>query len=56
MTNGDKIRSMTNEELSDFLETITDACYVGKCKYCPVERINNCCDIEAWLKQEADDD
>ena len=50
MTNADKIRNMTDEELCDYMaESICDSvdiCTNGKqCRECRLE----------WLKQEADD-
>jgi len=51
MTNADKIRSMDDEKLVDFIGSIID------CWHCPMEReCNNGenCDnaLLAWLKQE----
>jgi predicted metal-binding protein len=34
MTNGDKIRSMTDEELAEFINGITGACSDGECSQC----------------------
>jgi hypothetical protein len=54
MTKADKIRSMTDEQLADFIKSIID------CWYCPTyqECIYNVksCDnaLLAWLKQEAE--
>ena len=59
-SNGDKIRGMTDEELADFLDTITDCChaYVPKCENCPMKYKDTApyCNISLWLKQEAKDD
>ena len=52
MTNGDKIRSMSDEELADVMQ--------GQCAYCTY-RLNRCADKECkdgvyeWLKQEEND-
>lgn len=49
MTNGDKIRAMSDEELADVMQ--------GQCTYCAY-RLNRCADKECkdgvyeWLKQE----
>lgn len=57
VTNGDRIRSMTDEELADFLDTITDCCsaYYRKCEKCPMKfsDITPRCNISLWLKKEA---
>lgn len=34
MTNGDKIRAMTDEELAGFINGITGACSDGECSHC----------------------
>jgi hypothetical protein len=51
MTNADKIRSMTDEQLADFLADVID------CWHCPTYQ--ECTDVKscdnvlmAWLKQE----
>ena len=54
MTNGDRIRQMTDEELREFLNDIADKCSMQDCKYCPM---NGACDdvpisMRKWLKQE----
>ena len=58
MTNGEKIRSMTNEELAEFFDRI-----LSDCVLCPV---NDFCNEKAfvncektwklWLKSEAKND
>ena len=57
MSNADRIRQMTDEELADFLDTITDCCneFVPKCDNCPMKYkdITPRCNISLWLKQEA---
>ena len=58
MTNGDKIRQMTDEQLAEMLNIIVNHCNNDVCrKECP---LYDCCaaDIdwqERWLKQEVDD-
>lgn len=57
MRNGDVIRQMTDEELFMFLDNITDCCCLSHCKFCKIRKDKNgICDIEQWLKQEADDE
>ena len=60
MTNGDRIRQMSDEDLTDFLDTITDCCnaYVPKCDECPMKYRDTTprCRIDAWLKQEVTED
>ena len=51
MTNADKIRSMTDEELAERLADIID------CWYCPTYQqcteVKGCANVlKAWLKQE----
>lgn len=56
-TNGDRIRNLTDEELRDFLDKITDCCFSNNdCDNCPMKYSDEPyyrCNIEAWLKQEA---
>lgn len=55
MTNGDKIRQMTDKELFIFLKNITDCCFSYGCIFCKIwNDKNGICDIEQWLKQEAE--
>lgn len=61
MTNGDRIRQMTDEELADFLDTITDCCHgviLSNCDRCPMKYADEApfCRIDEWLKQEVKDD
>lgn len=54
-TNADRIRTMSNEELAEFLESITDACADrasegAGCGCCPI-KCNLYGNIETWLKQ-----
>lgn len=60
MTHGDKIRSMTDYDLADFLCAIVSCCGNGACgEFCPLWK---CCNdqesdnIENWLKQEVESD
>lgn len=49
LTNADRIRAMTDEELAEIIECQDsrqwDECYQGDCKECLLD----------WLKQEVDD-
>lgn len=56
MTNAERIRAMTDEELSLYLCGIFSTGY-GCYKYCPVGYMCCCCHngMEEWLKQEAKD-
>lgn len=60
MTNGDKIRAMSNRELSEFLfdaDYGEIACEVCPHRYKPTCTTENSCidGIEAWLNSEAED-
>ena len=59
ITNADRIRSMTDEELAEFMALNTD------CYYCRAKDNDRCASLATtpcgdiwldWLKQEADDD
>ena len=57
MTNGEKIRSMTDEELADFFPTIGLEC--GEClPYNLCGSGDDCCEEawERWLKSEVKND
>ena len=58
MTNADRIRQMTDEELSAFLGGIADNCSYNTCDNCPM--YGACVDVplsrDKWLKQEVQDD
>ena len=62
MTNADKIRNMTDEELSEFLGEMVDHAFCSETG-CKIKRAGFCrypyfgCDENAlaWLKQEAHD-
>lgn len=55
-SNADRIRQMSDEELFDFLDAITDTCgYLPpQCDNCQMKYKDTSpkCDIQAWLKQE----
>lgn len=54
MTNGDRIRQMTYDELAEFIDKVTDCCSDGwMCDKCPIHSMG--CYKEsyiAWLKKE----
>lgn len=60
MTNADRIRSMSDEELAEFLDDLTDNC----CRCAEHQNCGNCqigldaktgfCDIKKWLQSEAE--
>jgi ribosomal protein L37AE/L43A len=58
MTNGDRIRLMTDEELSVFLGGIADNCSYNTCDNCPM--YGACVDVPLsrykWLRKEAEED
>jgi hypothetical protein len=55
MTNFDRIRAMTAEELAEFLDRVTESCTgYSRCGDCPLNECK-CCDqwkIADWLKKE----
>ena len=57
-TNADRIRSMSDKELAEFLHKLLRKCMElmpDDCPICP--RFGRCgCDIEAWLEQEEEED
>ena len=55
MNNANRIRNMSDEELAEFLNEITDLCNTEEgCKHCPIKlNKNGFCDIKEWLKSEA---
>jgi hypothetical protein len=57
-TNGDRIRNMTDEELSAFLGGVADNCSYNACDNCPM--YGACVDVplsrDKWLKQEVSED
>ena len=57
-SNADRIRQMTDEELSVFLGGIADNCSYNTCDNCPM--CGACVDVplsrDKWLKQEASED
>ena len=48
MTNADKIRTMSDEELKEFI------CSNSQCKFCKFERWGRC-ELLEWLQQPAGD-
>lgn len=55
MTNGDRIRSMTDKELADWLNTLIYNCCDCKCGDCPVsgyEDTEGVCDMLSFIKTE----
>ena len=60
MTNADRIRQMTDEELAAFLNDVTECCSDGYiCEKCPLNSVGEHCNIitfEKWLKQEVSED
>lgn len=59
MTNADKVRNMTDEELADFIVGLNDHCLagIGECD-CSKEATISCCHIcmkktREWLQSEA---
>ena len=60
MTNADRIRALSDEELADFLDTITDCCnaFAPKCDKCPMKYQDATprCMRDLWLKQEVSED
>lgn len=59
MTNGDRIRQMTDDEIAEFLNDVTDCCSDGYiCEKCPLNSVGKHCNIftfEKWLKQECEE-
>lgn len=59
MTNADRIRNMTDEELAEFVENVSDA--LASCEYCiPISYgVDGCCTggyrngVLNWLQEEA---
>ena len=60
MTNADSIRAMSDEELAEFLDDLTDNC----CRCAEHQNCGNCqigldaesgfCDIRKWIQSEAE--
>ena len=50
MSNADRIRAMTDEELATFIYTATRACNNYECESCPIGD-ENCPELDKWLKQ-----
>lgn len=56
MTNADRIRSMTDEELAEFIRDVSHECqdpYSGRCFLCKYPWCSTD-DTEKWLKQPAE--
>lgn len=59
MTNYEKIKQMTVENMTEFLNDITFFCRYDECDKCPINKYKSdvgCGDetIKNWLKQEAE--
>jgi len=57
LTNGDRIRAMTDEELADFICQISQCCgNDASCSMCPIYDgcAQNVMCVERWLKQEVE--
>ena len=59
MTNYERIKAMSVEEMADLLDEITDACSdIGggyHCSKCPIGKFNRYrCDVRGWLESEVD--
>ena len=59
MTNYERIKAMSVEEMADLLDEITEACSdIGggyHCDKCPIGKNNKYrCDIRGWLERECD--
>ena len=53
MTNADRIRAMTDEELAEFLCCPQSVCPVDDCEECYDDKCQKC--VLKWLKKEAED-
>lgn len=60
ISNADRIRQMTDDELADFINDVTDCCSDGYiCEKCPLNSVGSHCNIytfKKWLKQEVSED
>lgn len=59
MTNGDRIRAMTDEELAEFFCQISQCCgNDASCSMCPIYDgcAQNVMCVERWLKQKVSED
>ena len=54
MTNYEKIKNMTIEEMANFLDKITERCASNECEDCPLCEGIFCCtsEIGYWLNSE----
>lgn len=56
MTNLEKIRAMSVEELAEFIVDITDTCKEEDCRHCPIGIIPcKVVDVENWLESEVEE-
>ena len=58
MTNADRIRQMTDEELADFFCRISQCCGNDACMLCPIFEgcAQNVMFVERWLRKEVSKD
>ena len=58
MTNGDRIRAMTDEELAEFFCRISQCCGNDACMLCPIFEgcAQNVMCVERWIKKEVRED
>lgn len=61
MTNYERIKAMSVDEMVELLDEITDACAdIGggyHCERCPIGKVCHCtcCDVRRWLESECDE-
>lgn len=55
MTNFEKIKAMTVEEMEVFIYRATRACNTYECKNCPIGD-ENCPNLRKWLEAEVEED
>lgn len=56
MTNGDRIRAMTDEEIASFFNHVLECCSDGwKCDECAFKNAGKCSekDLLTWMQKEA---
>lgn len=49
VSNGDKIRAMTNDELAGLFDNIATSCCAGKCERCVAHLPDGGCNFHVWL-------
>lgn len=54
ITNGERIRTMSDKDLATFIHRATRACNEYDCDSCPIGD-ENCPDLIGWLKQPVED-